>query len=277
MRIEVSALHRDGHEFPVDLTIWPVRTAGHVRFSALVDDITVRKQLEEQLRHQALHDPLTGLANRVLFADRLHRALAVAPTGEDGSVAILFIDLDDFKNVNQEIGRAAGDELLVAVATRIGTGLRPADTAARVGGEEFAVLLEQADHARPARLAARLLRLIAEPFRLHGKEVRITASIGIALHGAEGTTAEELLRNANLAMSAAKAKGRAARSCIGAACIARPCAALRSRRPSKRPSRTGASKSITSRSSDLPMGWSPGSRLSCAGSTRTTSLSRSRR
>jgi diguanylate cyclase (GGDEF)-like protein/PAS domain S-box-containing protein len=207
-RIEVSALHRDGHEFPVDLTIWPVRTAGQVRFSALVDDITVRKQLEEQLRHHALHDPLTGLANRVLFTDRLHRALAVAPTGGDDSLAVLFIDLDDFKNVNVSIGREGGDELLVAVAKRIGTGLRPADTAARVGGEEFAVLLEQADHARPARLAARLLRLIAEPFRIHGKEVRITASIGIALHGVEGTTAEELLRNANLAMSAAKAKGR---------------------------------------------------------------------
>jgi diguanylate cyclase (GGDEF)-like protein/PAS domain S-box-containing protein len=207
-RIEVSALHRDGHEFPVDLTIWPVRTAGEVRFSALVDDITVRKQLEEQLRHHALHDPLTGLANRVLFTDRLHRTLAVAPTGEDASVAVLFIDLDDFKNVNVSIGREGGDELLVAVAKRIGTGLRTADTAARVGGEEFAVLLEQADHARPARLTARLLRLIAEPFRIHGTEVRVTASIGIALHGVDGTTAEELLRNANLAMSAAKAKGR---------------------------------------------------------------------
>lgn len=207
-RIEVSALHRDGHEFPVDLTIWPVRTAGQVRFSALVDDITIRKQLEEQLRQQALHDPLTGLANRVLFADRLHRALAVAPTGEDGSVAVLFIDLDDFKSVNESIGREGGEEMLIAVAKRIGNGLRAADTAARVGGGEFAVLLEEADHARPARIAARLLRLIAQPFQIHGKEVRVTASVGIALHGAEGTTAEQLLRNANLAMSAAKTKGR---------------------------------------------------------------------
>jgi diguanylate cyclase (GGDEF)-like protein/PAS domain S-box-containing protein len=206
-RIEVSALHRDGREFPVDLTIWPVRTGGEVRFSALVDDITVRKQLEAQLRHQALHDPLTGLANRALFADRLQRALQLAPAADQGSVAILFIDLDDFKSINDTVGRAAGDELLVAVADRIGTGLRRADSSARIGGEEFAVLLEGADHARPARVAARLLRLIAEPFQIHGKPIQLSASIGIALH-ADTTSAEELLRNANLATAAAKGQGK---------------------------------------------------------------------
>ncbi|MDQ2941682.1 MAG: EAL domain-containing protein [Chloroflexota bacterium] len=207
-RIEVSALNRDGREFPVDLTIWPVRTGGEVRFSALVDDITVRKQLEEQLREQALHDPLTGLANRVLFADRVQRALQVAPSADRGSVAILFVGLDDFKSINDGLGHHAGDELLVAVANRVSTGLGPADTAARFGGDEFAVLVEGSDHARPARLAASVLRLIAEPFEIRGKQVQITGSIGIAMNGPGGASAEELMRNADLAMSAAKSHGK---------------------------------------------------------------------
>lgn len=207
-RIEVSALNRDGREFPVDLTIWPVHTGGEVRFSALVDDITVRKQLEEQLRQQALHDPLTGLANRVLFADRVQHALQVAPSADRGSVAILFIGLDDFKSINDGLGHHAGDELLVAVAKRVSTGLGPADTAARFGGDEFAVLVEGSDHARPARLAATVLRLIAEPFEIRDKQVQITGSIGIALNGPGVASAEELVRNADLAMSAAKSQGK---------------------------------------------------------------------
>ncbi len=207
-RIEVSALHRDGQEFPVDLTIWPVGSGAKLRFNALVDDITVRKQLEQQLRHRALHDPLTGLANPVLFADRVQRALELAAASERGSVAILFIDLDDIKLINRSLGRSAGDELLVAVASRIETGLQPADSSARIGGEEFAVLVEGTDRARPARLAARLLTLIAEPFEIAGKSVQVSGSIGIALDGPGGATPEELLRNANLAMSSAKAKGR---------------------------------------------------------------------
>ncbi|MEP6680819.1 MAG: EAL domain-containing protein [Chloroflexota bacterium] len=207
-RIEVLALHRDGREFPVDLTIWPVGSGTELRFNALVDDITVRKQLEEQLRDRALHDPLTSLANPVLFMDRVQRALELAAASERGSVAILFIDLDDFKLINSSLGRSAGDELIVAVARRIESDLQPADSSARIGGEEFAVLVEGVDRARPARLAARLLTLIAEPFEIDGKSVQISASIGIALDGPGSSSPEELLRNANLAMSSAKAKGR---------------------------------------------------------------------
>ncbi len=207
-RIEVLALHRDGREFPVDLTIWPAGSGTELRFNALVDDITVRKQLEEQLRHQALHDPLTGLANRVLFMDRAQRALELAAASERGSVAMLFIDLDDFKLINASLGHSAADELLVAVARRIERDLQPADSPARIGGEEFAVLVEGVDRARPVRLAAQLLTLIAEPFEIAGKPVRISASIGIALNGPGSSSREELLRNANLAMSSAKAKGR---------------------------------------------------------------------
>ena len=206
-RIEVTALHRDGREFPVDLTIWPVRAAGKLRFSALVDDITVRKQLEEQLRQQALHDGLTGLANRALFEDRVQHALQVALV-DGGSVAVLFIDLDDFKSVNDSLGYAVGDEVMAAIAKRLSGDLLPSDSAARFGGDEFAVLVEGSDRARPARLAARLIRVMAEPLEIHGKQIQISGSIGIALDGPGSATADELLRNANLAISAAKAKGK---------------------------------------------------------------------
>jgi diguanylate cyclase (GGDEF)-like protein/PAS domain S-box-containing protein len=206
-RIEVTALHRDGREFPVDLTIWPVRASGKLRFSALVDDITTRKQLEEQLRQQALHDGLTGLANRALFEDRVQHALQVAMV-DGGSVAVLFIDLDDFKSINDGLGYAAGDEVMAEIAKRLAGDLLPSDSAARFGGDEFAILVEGSDRTRPARLAARLIGVIAEPLESHGKQIHLTGSIGIALDGPGGATADELLRNANLAVSAAKAKGK---------------------------------------------------------------------
>lgn len=207
-RVEVTALGRDGRAFPIELTIWPIRARGEVRFNALVDDITIRKQLEDQLRHQALHDPLTGLPNRALFVDRLQHALDRTERGPAGSIAVLFLDLDDFKTVNDSLGHEAGDRLLEAVAERLGQTLRAGDTAARLGGDEFAILLEEAPDGEPQAVAARILARLARPLEIESQVVSALGSIGIALSGDHGNTPEELLRNADLAMYLAKARGK---------------------------------------------------------------------
>ncbi len=206
-RMEMEAIHRDGHQFPVELTIWAAQGGGEVRFNALIDDITARKELEGQLRHQALHDSLTGLANRALFIDRVQHALDLASGLREPSMAVLFLDLDDFKTVNDSLGHGAGDELLVAVARRLAGTLRPADTAARLGGDEFAVLLENAASEAPQAVAARMIGAFDTPFTIQGKQVPMRASIGIALD-APTSTPEEMLRNADLAMYVAKQRGK---------------------------------------------------------------------
>jgi len=164
-------------------------------------DVTARMEAEEQLRHQAFHDPLTGLANRALFTDRVEHALVL----RDG-VAVVFLDLDDFKAVNDSLGHLAGDALLQAVALRLSGALRPGDTIARLGGDEFAVLFEEAGAAvSAADVAERVIAALQEPFDLDGREVFVTASIGIGV----GEDAEELLRSADVAMYRAKASGKA--------------------------------------------------------------------
>jgi diguanylate cyclase (GGDEF)-like protein/PAS domain S-box-containing protein len=208
-RMELEAVHRDGHQFPVEITIWPVRTDGSTRFNALIDDITSRKELEEQLRHQALHDSLTGLANRVLFTDRVQHAIDRSRRGAEPSLAVLFLDLDDFKTVNDSLGHGAGDELLVEVARRLEQTVRAGDTAARLGGDEFGVLLEDTESAGPQEVATRILQAFESPFPVQGKQVQVHASIGIASDTPGTVGPEELLRNADLAMYVAKQRGKA--------------------------------------------------------------------
>ena len=171
-------------------------------------DISERKAFERRLTHQAFHDSLTGLANRALFTDRVEHGLR-RRIREDHGLAVVFLDVDDFKIVNDSLGHAAGDQLLVAVAGRLAGCVRPADTTARLGGDEFAVLLEEVD-CRQATLAAvqRLIDSLADPFPLEGKSVDITASAGIAFAGAGATRSEELLRNADIAMYMAKTRGK---------------------------------------------------------------------
>ena len=175
-------------------------------------DISDRKDLEEQLRHQALHDPLTGLPNRVLFVDRLSHALV--RRGASGGVAVLFVDLDEFKAINDTLGHAAGDELLRMVAERLTTVLRAEDTACRLGGDEFAFLLEDAPRERVLSVAERILAALADPFEIGGHAAILSASIGVAIGGgtpstaASGETADELLRDADTAMYAAKSIGK---------------------------------------------------------------------
>jgi diguanylate cyclase (GGDEF)-like protein/PAS domain S-box-containing protein len=170
-------------------------------------DVTARQALEDELRHQAFHDSLTGLANRALFEDHLVQALARARRHHQ-PVAVLFLDLDDFKTINDSLGHEAGDELLRAVAIRIAGVVRAADTAARLGGDEFAVLAETFAEEHDARMiAARLLEELAHPFAVAGRELRVSASIGLAWSdGSIGV--KELMRDADTAMYAAKDSGK---------------------------------------------------------------------
>jgi diguanylate cyclase (GGDEF)-like protein/PAS domain S-box-containing protein len=169
-------------------------------------DVTERKVLERQLIHEAFHDPLTGLANRALFIDRVDHAL----TRRDGPkrLAVLFMDVDDFKTINDSLGHAAGDLVLVAVAERLRGCLRPEDTVARLGGDEFGVLVEDADDSLPHELATRLLDALRNPFDISGKQVHLQASVGLAFGNDEIRTANELLRNADVAMYTAKNRGK---------------------------------------------------------------------
>jgi diguanylate cyclase (GGDEF)-like protein len=160
---------------------------------------------EARLRHQAFHDGLTGLANRALFADRVGHALSRAVRGGDPP-AVVFIDLDGFKLVNDTLGHAAGDELLIASAQRIRECLRQGDTAARLGGDEFAVLLENLPADRAHAIAERLRQALRAPVSLRDHECRVRASVGLAFP-ARGADAENLLRRADLAMYAAKHRG----------------------------------------------------------------------
>ena len=169
-------------------------------------DVTAQKDAEEQLRHQAFHDALTGLANRALFTNRVEHALVLRSQGTRPDVAVLFLDLDDFKGVNDTLGHAAGDTLLRGVGVRLREALSRSYTVARLGGDEFAVLIEEVAGAASAIDAAeRIVTVLQRPFDLEGREVFVTASVGIAL----GTVADDLLRAADVAMYRAKASGKA--------------------------------------------------------------------
>ncbi|HEY2703077.1 MAG TPA: EAL domain-containing protein [Candidatus Dormibacteraeota bacterium] len=168
-------------------------------------------RLEDRLKHQAFHDPLTNLPNRALFSDRLAHALTRRRAVGGPGVAVLFVDLDDFKLVNDELGHSAGDQLLRAAGDRLVAVLRPFDTTARLGGDEFAVLVEDvAGPAEAARVAERIVETLREPFVLQGRELAMHASIGVALAGEEEVDGEELLRRADLAMYRVKQRGKGA-------------------------------------------------------------------
>jgi len=180
------------------------------RMAGSQTDITARKRAEHQLQHDALHDSLTGLANRVLFVDRLACALADLQRQASPHFAVLFFDLDRFKNVNDSLGHSMGDKLLVGIARRLEHFLRPGDTVARLGGDEFAVLIHRVDDASGAiHVADRIQDVLSMNFSIDGHDVMVTASIGIAHSSTGYSSPEEILRDADIAMYRAKAEGKA--------------------------------------------------------------------
>jgi diguanylate cyclase (GGDEF)-like protein len=173
------------------------------------EDITQRKLAEEQLLHDAFHDALTDLPNRALFMDRLRRAILRTKRQENYRFAVLFLDLDGFKVVNDSLGHASGDQLLIAIGRRLEQGMRRGDTLTRLGGDEFAILADDiSDVQDAAHLADRVRNELKAPFNLGGHEVFATASIGIALGTKDRQCPEDLLRDADTAMYHAKAQGK---------------------------------------------------------------------
>lgn len=205
--VQLQAVTRAGRELPVELTVWATRLGEARTFNAFVRDVSERTRLEAELTRQALHDSLTGLPNRTLFLDRLDHALARG--ARPGSTAtVLFLDLDGFKMVNDSLGHAAGDRLLVAVGERLKGALRPADTIARLGGDEFAILLEDTESSGGIAVAERLATVLAGPVPVEARQVFVQASVGIASARAGEQRADELLRDADLAMYLAKGRGK---------------------------------------------------------------------
>jgi diguanylate cyclase (GGDEF)-like protein/PAS domain S-box-containing protein len=226
-RLEYRMRHKDGSWRILESTASPIQS-GHRRIEKLVivnRDITERKRAEEMLAHSALHDGLTDLPNRALFADRLQHALMRARRHADNKFAVLFVDVDEFKIVNDSLGHRVGDELLVQIASRLTGGLRetdlvarsvlvasqsPEEGLARLGGDEFAVLLEDVLNPIGAiRVAQRIQEKLSLPFDVGGQQIVITASIGVAYSSNSYASAEDLLRDAELAMYRAKRTGKA--------------------------------------------------------------------
>ena len=199
---------RDGRDIWVEITSHEQEFAGRHAALVLAQDVTERRGLEEQLRHQALHDSLTGLPNRALFADRTEQAL-VRSSRTRRKCAVLLIDIDDFKAVNDSLGHVAGDALLVQVAARLREQMRASDSAARLGGDEFGVLLEDITGDDGATVSAqRIVDALCRPYDVADTQVTSSASVGIALSGGDTTRFEDLLRNADVAMYGAKAAGK---------------------------------------------------------------------
>ena len=201
--LAVAALQRGAQDYLIKGRVDGLLLARAVRYAV------ERKHAETALAHQALHDPLTGLPNRLLFVDRLTQALARSARSRR-SVAVLFVDLDRFKVVNDSLGHAAGDRALMCLAERLTSALRPGDTVARFGGDEFTVLCDELDNDDEAgTMAERIASVVATPIDLNGAEMVLSASIGIALgDGGPSAPAETLIRNADAAMYRAKERGR---------------------------------------------------------------------
>jgi diguanylate cyclase (GGDEF)-like protein/PAS domain S-box-containing protein len=191
----------------VEATISSCELAGLTGYVVVARDITDRAEWEEQLQHRTLHDSLTDLPNRAHFTGLVGRAVARLRR-HGGTSALLFLDLDNFKRINEELGHDAGDGLLAAAAQRLASAVRADDAVARLGGDEFGVLLENTSMEGATQLADRLLAETAEPFLLFGHEVTITASIGLALAEPGAVDAQELMRRGDVAMYVAKRSGK---------------------------------------------------------------------
>ncbi len=208
--LECALRHADGSVRQFEIFYTDLLEDENVRGIVLNGrDVSERKAFEEQLAHQAFHDPVTNLANRALFVERVRHAVARARREHSG-LSVLFVDLDDFKTVNDSLGHAAGDTVLLEVARRLDACVRASDTAARFGGDEFAVVLEDITSAQEAAdTAERILESLAAPLTVDGKEIYIGSSLGISVvTGEPSADADELIRNADAAMYIAKREGK---------------------------------------------------------------------
>ncbi len=210
--LEVRLRRKDGNTVWCLLSIWPrqLPSGQTLGFQGIVHDITDRKRAEQRLVHNAYHDVLTGLPNRALFLDRLERVMSRWHRDPKEQFAVLFLDLDRFKVVNDSLGHSSGDELLVQIASVIKRCIRDEDTVARMGGDEFAVLLDRVEGETDAVLVAeRLHTCLEQPLLIGGQNVFISCSAGISLPRTRDEKPEELLRNADLAMYRSKSEGPA--------------------------------------------------------------------
>jgi diguanylate cyclase (GGDEF)-like protein/PAS domain S-box-containing protein len=201
---DFAVCRADGTTFSADIALGPLERAGRRQVIAVVRDITERKNLEAALAHRALHDPLTGLPNRTLFFDRLRQAKLQARR-DRRQVALVMLDLDQFKSVNDEYGHQAGDEVLRKAAQRLSRGLRRTDTVARIGGDEFAWLLPGVGGRHAAAIMmAKLLRAVSARFTVDGKWIEVGVSAGMALYPDDGEDIDTLMRAADVELYAAK-------------------------------------------------------------------------
>lgn len=204
---EVDAMRKDGSIFPLELSVTEIK-GREPRFCGVVRDISERKARERHMFHLAHHDQLTGLPNRMLLIDRLEQLLIKAKR-DKSKLSVMFIDLDEFKEINDTLGQDIGDLLLKAVTTRISDCLRASDTAARMGGDEFIVVLPSLKSEEDALLVAEKIRhSLSLPFRISGKDLTISSSIGVVLYPDHGSNDSDLIKLADHAMYQAKELGR---------------------------------------------------------------------
>ena len=208
-RFETFAIRADATEFPVELSLSRIPTMGPPVFTAFLRDITERRRMVKQLSFRASHDGLTNMLNNAAFMERLTLAARQANIGGRPDAAVLFVDLNKFKAINDEYGHVVGDRLLIAIARRLRGAVRPSDTVARLGGDEFAVLLEHVIDERDVdAVVERVQRALDEPFNVDGNRIAASASVGISLASVHGPRPEDMMRAADSSMYEVKAAGR---------------------------------------------------------------------
>lgn len=205
---ELEGKRKDGSIFPIEIAVSVLHEGGRRVFTGIIRDITERKRAEDQIRHLAHHDPLTGLPNRNLFQERLERAINRAERAGNFAV-LMFVDLDKFKPINDSLGHEAGDLVLKGVGERLSGCVRSADTVARIGGDEFVLILEGMDDwSNAAPIAQKIIDCLVEPFQVPGTQCAVGASIGVSVYPVDADTPDGLIKAADEVMYRVKAEGR---------------------------------------------------------------------